>query len=69
MSATTKITRDDLEAKLREIVGEVDERVEEARPSIIAGAVVVLAVVGLLAYLLGRRSGRVRSAVVEIRRV
>jgi len=69
MPAPTKITRDDLEAKLRQVVGEVDDRVDEARPSIVAGAVVVVAVVAVLAYLLGRRSGKIRSAVVEIRRV
>jgi len=69
MASTAKITRDDLEAKLREIAGEVDERVEDAKPNIVAGAVVALVVVAILAYLFGRRSGRVRSAVVEIRRV
>jgi hypothetical protein len=69
MTGTAKITRDDLEAKLREIAGEVDERVEDARPNIIAGAVVAAVVIAVLAYLIGRRSGRVRSAVVEIRRV
>jgi hypothetical protein len=69
MTATKKITRDDLEAKLREVVGQVDDRVEDARPNIVAGALVVLAVVAVLAYLFGRRRGRVRSAVVEIRRV
>jgi hypothetical protein len=50
-------------------VGEVDDRVEEARPSIITGALVALAVVAVVAYLFGRRSGKMRSAVVEIRRV
>ena len=69
MASTARITRDDLEAKLREIAGEVDERVEDAKPNIVAGAVVALVVVAILAYLFGRRSGRVRSAVVEIRRV
>jgi hypothetical protein len=69
MTATKRITRDDLEAKLREVVGQVDDRVEDARPNIVAGALVVLAVVAVLAYLFGRRRGRVRSAVVEIRRV
>jgi hypothetical protein len=69
MTDTKKITRDDLEAKLRQVVGEVDDRVDDARPNIVAGALVVLAVVAVLAYFFGRRSGRVRSAVVEIRRV
>jgi len=69
MTGTAKITRDDLEAKLRQVVGEVDDRVDEARPNIVMGAVAALAVVAVLAYLIGRRSGRSRSALVEIRRV
>ncbi|HUO47600.1 MAG TPA: hypothetical protein VMU09_02080 [Acidimicrobiales bacterium] len=69
MARPAKITRDDLETKLRQIAGEVDDRVEDAKPNIVAGAVVVVVVVALVAYLLGRRGGRLRSAVVEIRRV
>ena len=69
MTSTAKITRDDLEAKLRQIAGEVDDKVEDARPNIIAGAVAVAVVIAVLAFLFGRRSGRMRSAVVEIRRV
>jgi hypothetical protein len=68
MARTERITRDDLESKLREIAGGVDDRVDEAKPNIVAGAVVVIVVVAVLAYLLGRRGGRMRSAVVEIRR-
>ncbi len=69
MATTAKISRDDLEAKLREISGGVEETVEAARPTVIstAAAAVVLAI--LVAYLLGRRRGRARSAVIEIRKV
>jgi len=69
MATTTRITRDDLEHKVRDMSGDLDERVEAARPMLVAGAIggVVLAV--LVAYLLGRRSGRARSAWVEIRKV
>lgn len=63
------ITRDDIESKLREIKGEVDETTDQAKPIALAvGVVVVVAVVGL-AFALGRRKGRKRSTVVEIRRV
>ena len=63
------VSRDDIESKLREIKGEVDTTTETAKPYVLAGAaVVVVAAIGL-AYLLGRRRGRKRSAVVEIRRV
>ena len=71
MTATgsARITRDDIEAKLRELSGEVDERVDAAKPTVLTGAVAAVVVVVALAYLLGRRRGRRRSAVVEIRRL
>jgi len=65
----TRVTRDDLEAKLREISGDVNDTVEAARPQLFGGAVAGLVLVVLVAYLLGRRRGRKRSAIVEIRRV
>lgn len=68
-SATRRITRDDIESKLRSMAGEVDDRVEAARPALMTGAVVAVVAVGVVAYLLGRRRGRRRSAVVEIRRL
>jgi hypothetical protein len=68
MAQTTRITRDDLEAKLREVSGDVNDTVEAARPQLIGGAVAGLLLLVLVAYLLGRRRGRKRSAIVEIRR-
>ncbi|MGH9029670.1 MAG: hypothetical protein ACRDV4_08665 [Acidimicrobiales bacterium] len=69
MATTTRITRDDIEAKLREISGEVDERVEDAKPKLVMGAVAAVVTVAVLSYLFGRRGGRKRSAMVEIRRI
>ena len=69
MTTTTRVTRDDIEAKLREMAGEVDDRVEAARPTILVGAVAAVVIVGAVAYLWGRRRGRRRSALVEIRRL
>lgn len=69
MSAAEKITREDIENRLRALRGEVDETAQAQLPKIIvAGAVAAVVVVGM-AYLLGRRAGRKRSAVVEIRRL
>lgn len=69
MATTVRISRDDLEAKLREISGGVEDTVETARPKLIGSAAAGLLLVVLIAYLLGRRGGRARSAVVEIRKV
>lgn len=69
MADPTPITRDDIESGLRSIVGEVEERVEtEARrrlPFVIGGGVLLLVIV----FLIGRRAGRTKSTVVEIRRI
>jgi hypothetical protein len=64
-----KVTRDDIEAKLRELKGEVDSRVDDAKFSatVVAVAVAVTAVV--VAYWLGRRRTRKRQTVFEIRRI
>jgi hypothetical protein len=66
---TGTVTRDDIEAKLRELRGEVDEVGEKAKGgAIVAGAVVAVALLAT-AYLLGRRKGKKRTTVVEVRRV
>jgi hypothetical protein len=64
-----KVTRDDLEAKLRQIQRDVDTTTDNAKQYlVIAGAAGAVVLVGL-AYLLGRRRGKKRTTVVEIRRV
>lgn len=63
------VTRDDIEAKLRELRGEVDSVGERARGGVVAvGAVAAIAVLATV-YLLGRRKGKKRTTVVEVRRV
>jgi len=66
---TGRITRDDIEAKLRDLAGDVDDRVEAAKPQLLVGAVAAVVAVGVLCYLWGRRRGRRRAAWVEIRRL
>lgn len=67
--ATQRITRDEIEAKFRELTGEVSQEVESTRSQMVtvglAAGVVLVAVI----FLVGRRSGRRRSAIVEVRRV
>ena len=63
------VTRDDIEAKLREIRGDVDAIGEGAKQyAIIAGAAVAVVVVAL-AFTLGKRKGKRKTTVVEVRRV
>lgn len=65
----TRISRDDLEDKFRELEGGAREQAESARSTLITAGVVAALLLLLLAFLLGTRKGRKRSTVVEIRRV
>lgn len=63
------IDRDTIEAKLRAIQGDVDDVAGEAvNYAIVAGVVVVVAVVGI-AFWLGKRRGRRKGTVIEVRRL
>jgi ABC-type spermidine/putrescine transport system permease subunit II len=64
-----KVTRDDIEAKLRELRGEVDERVGSLKVSVTVVAVAVAVTAVVTAYWLGRRRSRKRQTVFEIRRL
>jgi hypothetical protein len=63
------VTRNDIEAKLREIRGFTDTTTETAqqatKPLLLALVVGAVAV----AFLVGRRRGRKRSTIVEVRRI
>ena len=68
-TAEDKITRDQLEAKFREMTGGVTDEVDEVRSQALAiGLAVVVASVAIV-YLIGRRRGRRRSTIVEVRRI
>ncbi len=63
------VDRSDIEAKLREIRGQVDTTATAAKPvAMIVAGVAAVAVLGAV-YFLGRRKGKRKSTVVEIRRV
>ena len=64
-----RVTRDDIEAKLREIQSDVTERVESKRNTLLTGAGIAAVVIVVLVYLLGRRAGKRKTTIVEIRRV
>jgi hypothetical protein len=63
------ITREDLEAKLRDLTGDVSATVETARGIGVAVAVGAGVLFVVSAYWLGRRKGRKRRTVLEIRRI
>jgi hypothetical protein len=63
------ITKADIERKLAEIGGEVDEQVASTKQLAITVGVVAAAVVLAGVFLLGRRRGRRLTTIVEIRRV
>ncbi len=64
-----RIDREDIEGKLREIQDRMQPAAERARVLGLAAGVGVAAVAVLGAYWLGRRRGKRRQAVVEIRRI
>ena len=66
---STPITRGQIEAKLRELQGGVEETKESARSTLITvGAVVAVGVIAI-AFLAGRRKGKKRTTIVEVRRI
>lgn len=64
-----RITKADIEAKLRAIRDDIEPVGEQAKGGLMAVAPVVVAIVVIGAYILGKRSGKKRRAVIEIRRL
>ena len=69
MAATeTRITPDDIRDKLEALQGEVQGTVDDKKPSLaliaVGGGILLVAI----AFLLGKRAGLRKSAIVEIRR-
>ena len=63
------ISRDDLERKLRAFQGDITGAVDNQRNNLMVAAGVLGLVLVMVFYLLGRRSGKKKSTVVEIRRI
>jgi len=63
------VTRADIEAKLAQIKGVTDDTTEVAEGAAKTGLVFAGIAVVLLAFLLGRRRGRKKSTIVEVRRI
>ena len=68
MTSTERITREDIEAKFRELTGDVDEKAEAAKDTAIAVGAVIAAAVVLGVFLFGRSRGRKKTTIIEVRR-
>lgn len=67
-TTSSKISRDDIESKLRELQGEVDETAESAKSMALAvGAAVAVGLV-VVVFLMGKRRGKRKTTIVEVRR-
>jgi hypothetical protein len=63
-----RVTRQDIETKLRQLRGDVDTAGEAAKGigTVVAGVAVVVVIA--IAYLVGKKRGKRSSTVVEVRR-
>ena len=65
---STKITRGDIESKLRALQGETGAKAESAKASAAKIGVGVGVIFLILVFLLGQRRGKRKTTFVEIRR-
>ncbi|MCU1368291.1 MAG: hypothetical protein JWN39_3930 [Ilumatobacteraceae bacterium] len=64
-----RVSRDDLEAKFRSFQGGIQSTVEGSKQTLMAGAAACGFLLLLLVFLIGKRSGKKKTTLVEIRRV
>jgi hypothetical protein len=64
-----RVTRDDIESKLRELVDGARDEVASTKNTLVSIGAVIAVIILIVAFLLGRRGGKMRTTVVEIRRV
>ena len=65
----TKITRDDLEARLQTFQDGLQGKVEDRKQTLLTAGATVAALIVLVVFVLGRRAGKKKTTIVEIRRV
>ncbi len=69
MTDADRVTRGDIEAKVRQLQGEVEQAGESAKgPAMIVAAVAAVVLLGVV-FLLGKRRGKRQTTTIEIRRV
>jgi hypothetical protein len=65
----TSVSRDELESTLSSFQSSLRGQIEDRRQTILAAGVAISIGLAVVAYLLGRRSGRRKSAIIDIRRL
>ncbi len=63
------ITRDDLEQRFAAVQQGLQGKLRERKASLLTTASVVATIVVLVVYFLGRRAGKRKTTLVEIRRI
>ena len=69
MTEAASITPADIEAKFRDIQGQIDVVAGDSKKKVAVAGVVAAIVLLLIVYLLGQRAGKKKSTVLEIRRL
>ena len=69
MTETSPITPADIEAKFRDIQGQVDTVTEDGKKKAMIGGSVLAILLMVMIYAMGRKAGRKDSTVLEIRRL
>ena len=68
VTASNKISRDDLEAQFRSLTDDVDQKADEARSTVVSIAAVAGVILVIGVFLFGKSRGRKKTTVVEVRR-
>jgi hypothetical protein len=68
-AAGGRITRDDLEQRFAAVQGGIKGKVTDRKQTLVTTAGAIAVVLLLVVFLLGKRSGKRKTTLVEIRRV
>ena len=69
MTETAGITPADIEAKFRDIQGQVDVVAEDSKKKVAIAGIALSVILMLIVYVVGRNAGKKTSSVLEIRRL
>jgi hypothetical protein len=64
-----KISRDDIEARFKQLTGDVNDTAQKMSKVVIAGGAAALVLMLIMVFLTGRSKGQKKTTVIEIVRV